>query len=409
MYDVAVVGAGPAGSTVSYCLAKEKIKVILFERHRFPRRKACAAGLSLYSIELLKELGLFSEEYIVNETHKCKIDFVIAKEVFEADAHICLTTREQFDEYLARRAQEAGAELHEGEGVKSISIKDDFVEIRTSKAVYRSKVVVLACGQPNVLGKSIGLYPNYGKAIAFEFNAPLPTEYNLDYCEFYFSLDKDFAGYFWIFPKKGFANYGVGTWLHTVTVMKKKYGSVVEWTKSILKDLGYWNKIKDIKKHLTKIKGAIVPVYTNAKAEDMVMDRAIAIGDAAGLVRYSGEGICYALKSGQLAAKALMKCIEENKFDKQTLVKYYTEPLDKEVLRELKYTSKIEKIMTYATDAVIDLLKKEPEVLNLLGKMLEHSISDEKYFNESSKYARKHISIAARMMAALLRGTLKGT
>ena len=45
-WDVCIVGAGPAGSTCAYYLARAGLEVLLLERHRFPRDKICGEGIS---------------------------------------------------------------------------------------------------------------------------------------------------------------------------------------------------------------------------------------------------------------------------------------------------------------------------------------------------------------------------
>src|SRR6266511_4424515 len=60
-FDVAVVGAGPAGSAAAYHLAKSQRRVLLIERSTFPRDKACGDGLTRTSVKLLAEMGLTVE------------------------------------------------------------------------------------------------------------------------------------------------------------------------------------------------------------------------------------------------------------------------------------------------------------------------------------------------------------
>ena len=56
-----VVGAGPAGSTMSYYLAKAGLKVLLLEKKKFPRDKYCGDAVCKTAIEILDEMGLLEK------------------------------------------------------------------------------------------------------------------------------------------------------------------------------------------------------------------------------------------------------------------------------------------------------------------------------------------------------------
>jgi len=383
MFDAIVIGGGPAGSTAGYLLAKKGFKVLVLEKYRFPRRKPCAGGLTQYALKLLKDLGLYSEEYIVWRARRAKVIFVRHDARFDLGAAGALTTRELFDTYLAREAESSGVELCEGEPVERLSIKENCIEVCSRKDIYRGRAAIIACGQPNLLGASDGIAPKYGRAIAFEFNAPLPGDYDPDATEFYFDLEEDFYGYFWVFPKGEYANYGVGTWIDTVSKMKEIYGDLFKWIKSIVKRVNL--NIPNLEEGLENIRGGIVPVYWGAKPEDLVADRILAIGDAATLVRYVGEGICYALKSAQIAAEALEVLLEEDKLSKKDLLERYGLRLKREVLEELKVTPKIEKAMRKNLHTIVELLKESSEARELLTKMIEHNIGDNEYYEEFQK------------------------
>lgn len=60
-YDVVVVGAGPAGATLGYFLAKMGRKVLVLEKKKFPRDKICGDALVKRAIEILDEMGVYEQ------------------------------------------------------------------------------------------------------------------------------------------------------------------------------------------------------------------------------------------------------------------------------------------------------------------------------------------------------------
>ena len=68
-YDVIVVGAGPAGSTLSYFLGKLGRKVLLLEKKKFPRDKYCGDAVCKTAIEILHEMGVYEELIRDNKAH----------------------------------------------------------------------------------------------------------------------------------------------------------------------------------------------------------------------------------------------------------------------------------------------------------------------------------------------------
>src|SRR6266849_6230886 len=108
-FDALVVGAGPAGSTAAYRLATEGASVLLVDKARFPRDKPCGGGLTTRAVRLLP----FSVEDVV---HSFELRLGYAKS-FErtSDEPLCLMTqRRRLDEFLAHKAEEAGATFRDG-------------------------------------------------------------------------------------------------------------------------------------------------------------------------------------------------------------------------------------------------------------------------------------------------------
>src|SRR3954468_16390385 len=118
--DVIVVGAGPAGSTTAYHLAKSGLDVLLLEKTAFPREKVCGDGLTPRATKQLVAMGIdISEEAgwlrnrglrIMGGGHRLELDW---PDLAEYPDYGLVRKRDDFDEQLARQAQKAGARLYE--------------------------------------------------------------------------------------------------------------------------------------------------------------------------------------------------------------------------------------------------------------------------------------------------------
>jgi flavin-dependent dehydrogenase len=111
---VAVIGAGPAGASLAWCLARRGIGVVVHEKARFPRPKACGEGLLPPGVAALRQMGLEPPEF----PRVSGLRFVAPSgESVEADfpgGHGLVVHRERFDAWLVAKAREAGAEVREG-------------------------------------------------------------------------------------------------------------------------------------------------------------------------------------------------------------------------------------------------------------------------------------------------------
>src|SRR6476661_9757741 len=106
-FDVAVVGAGPAGSTAAYRLARAHARVLLVDKAAFPRDKPCGGGLTMRAVRQLP----FPVEPVVEDRitrTRCRLRYGRVMER-EADQALCLMTqRRRLDEFLVEQAAVAG-------------------------------------------------------------------------------------------------------------------------------------------------------------------------------------------------------------------------------------------------------------------------------------------------------------
>jgi geranylgeranyl reductase family protein len=286
-FDAVVVGAGPAGSTAAFGLARAGARVLLLDKARFPRDKPCGGGLTYRALRLLPfsvapvveeevdvfELGLGFRRRFVRRT---------------AEPLVVMTQRRRLDAFLVEQAREAGAEFRDGAKVELSPFCVDGVPID-------STVLIGADGVNGATAKTFGL-DGHEHEVALEANVPYGPVARSRYARravIEFGIVP--GGYGWVFPKGDHVNVGVGGWLHQGPRLRTH-----------LARLCREHGIPD--DALTEVRGYRLPLRRPGASP--ARGRTALVGDAAGLVDpVSGDGIYEALLSAQLAADAALDII----------------------------------------------------------------------------------------------------
>lgn len=157
MYDVAVVGAGPAGCTAAWAAASAGCRVLLLEKAAMPRYKTCGGGIIGASARALPPgvtLPLKDEVGAVEFTMNGRLRRVRRT----GPPLFGLLDRAEFDTALARAAVDAGATLRDGSAVQRIEEDGDGVRLRLAGGdVVRASVAVGADGSASRLGGYVGV------------------------------------------------------------------------------------------------------------------------------------------------------------------------------------------------------------------------------------------------------------
>jgi geranylgeranyl reductase family protein len=273
-HDVAVIGAGPAGSTAAYRLAAAGARVLLVDKARFPRDKPCGGGVTLRAARLLP----FSIDPVVEDVVdrlECRLAFGprFARRARAPLAY--MTQRKRLDHFLLEQAAAAGAEVRQGVTVDAREVD--------------AGVVVGADGCNGTSARQLGLGGGVVHGVALEANFPHDPRFARTMVLEMASLR---GGYGWIFPKGDHVNVGVG---------------------------GNASEGPNLRAHLRRMcaaygidpesavetRGYRLPMKTAATR--LVHGRAAVIGDAAGLVDpFSGDGMYEAFLSAKLVAEAIL-------------------------------------------------------------------------------------------------------
>ncbi|MDA8136473.1 MAG: geranylgeranyl reductase family protein [Desulfobacteraceae bacterium] len=288
MFDAAVMGAGPAGTAAAFVLLEKGLKVLLLDKYEFPRKKACAGGLTP------KGLHLFPYDIspvIKRECRTIKITPPGAPSFHIQDQNILchMTRREELDLFSLERVMEKGAQFKIIKRIHSICEKAHFVEIDTGSDCFKASYLIGADGANSIVRRFAAKGRFWQKQTAIEADVKLDRPEN-NPMEFDFSRLKN--GYFWIFPKDDHVNIGIYS-----------YGSRAGLqTRQLLEYAG-----KKLSSHrLDSVKG--YPICTGGVHYRPESSRILLCGDAAGFAEpLLGEGIYFAVKSGQDAAFSILE------------------------------------------------------------------------------------------------------
>ena len=287
-FDVIVVGAGPAGSTTAYRLARAGARVCLMDRARFPRDKPCGGGLTMRAVRELP----FSVDPVVEDRVDClELGFRYARRWSRRARSplILMTQRRRLDAFLAERAAAAGADFRDGVKVTEV---DPGGAVTAGGERLEADVVIGADGANGVTTRSLGL-PPHEHGVALEGN--LAYEYaSRDRFggRAVVELGVVPGGYAWVFPNGDHVNVGVGGWQSEGPRLRARLRDLCA---AFGLDAAC---VTDLRGHRLPMRGASRPP---------VVDRVALVGDAAALVDpLSGDGMYEAFISGRLAADATL-------------------------------------------------------------------------------------------------------
>lgn len=318
MYDAIVVGMGPAGSQAGEALARKGRRVLGLERARMPRHKPCGGCLSAKAVGLLGDTIEVLAEQVIHRVvltyhGEADITFVSPEPV------AYMVSRETFDQHLARKAEDADVEVHEGDPVSSIKPSDDGYEVRTaSGAACRCRYLIGADGVNGVTARALGYAPRRTVAVTLEGEAAVSKN---EAAALSGTIRLDFGavpyGYGWVFPKRGHWSLGIG--------------SVAALTEHPRRIYERFKEEAGIDLPEDRQQGYRIPVYAGGRG-GRTKGRSLLIGDAAALVDpFLGEGIYYALVSGRMAAEAVDEALATDGDD----LTAYVDRLSEGVLPEL--------------------------------------------------------------------------
>ena len=334
MYDIIIIGGGPAGAVAGKYLAQSGKKILLIQKN-FSFKKPCGGGIRMDAFEefdidksLIK--NLITE--ISLETTKKRIDFDLT--------HLPLTIvdRVEFDQALRQDAHDAGATLLEGK-MLNVTVKESSVEVevKVNDKVerYQSEYLIAADGVLSQVRKELkGEFPPHGLTHYSDVEGFSSTK-----CHIYFGSTLAPSVYAWRFP------YGNGSDVGTIATEGGK-----RYIHNLFKFLGISTD--------EKVKGYNIPEWEKPIFYE---NRVFYVGDSAGQVLpFTYEGIYYAMKS----AKILSETIIDGQDPSQYEVRW-----NKIYLKKFTVLKRLQKLFL-KNDFMINVMMRIIEKPEIKGKVL---------------------------------------
>src|SRR5213596_354390 len=292
LFDVAIVGGGPAGSSCAAFCAMAGLQSLVLDREKFPREKVCGDCLNPSCWPVLERLELADRVQDLPHSKLCSVAFisidgheVIVDLPSGANCEISVK-RSLLDDLLLRRARELGANVYEQTTVTGISRNDHWQIETASGEFFQARILTGADGRNSTVAHLCNLLPRSARErVALQAHIPLPRDFgNRIVLQF---LPEGYSG--------------------QAPVNDRELNLCLVGAPPTISSLRAWAE-QEFKLPADQTWRTITPL-TRAPVS-VAHENLFFIGHAARVVEpFTGEGIYYAVRSGQLAANAIVKIL----------------------------------------------------------------------------------------------------
>jgi len=333
MYDVAIIGGGPAGSTAAALLAQAGRRVILFEREKFPRFHI-GESLLPFSMKAFTRLGLhekfsragFIKKYggeIIGACSENGTKFYFKDGYRSETDHAYQVTRGEFYKVLLDHARESGAHVHEQTAVDGIDFSHDGIQLGVrsdgSFRSVRARYLVDASGRNSVLGRQFKIKKTYDHLQKLSIFAHYEGVWRRDGIDGTLTvLVRAVDRWFWLIPLTA-ERTSVGVVLDSETFRKSKL-SAEDFLEQALAEQPTIAKRMTNARRVTKVYLEADFSYRSAR---LYGDRWLLAGDAAGFIDpIFSSGVFLAVFSGEKCADVLNEVLDRPRKAKRLFARY---------------------------------------------------------------------------------------
>lgn len=355
-FDAIVVGAGPAGSTAAYVMAKAGLQVLVLERGKYPGAKNMWGGAFFGPVMEQLYPDFWKEAPVERQVSRHAISFLTPQDALSIDFSSerfeknrgFIVLRAKFDQWLAKQAEQAGAIIAAGLQADDLLFEGDAVTgVKAGNETFPGSVVILADGANSLLAAKAGLRKDYNfhdvkqgvKEVIKLSREIIENRFQLQgdngaVMECIGSCTRGLPGGGFLYTNRDSVSVGVVVQLSALVENRTKASDLLEDFKShpVIAEYIRGGQSVEYSAHLIPVSGLkILPA--------LAKDGVLVAGDAAGLVLGTGlilEGANFAMASGIAAAETVIQAKSNNNFTGSALAQYEQLLRKGFVLQELK-------------------------------------------------------------------------
>ncbi len=333
MYDVAIIGGGPAGSIAGALLARAGRRVIVFEREKFPRFHI-GESLLPFSMKAFTRLGLhekflragFMKKHggeILGACSEPGTKFYFKDGYRSQTDHAYQVTRGDFDKLLLDHAAECGAEVHEDTSVDRVQFSKDDVELAIrsngSSQSIRARYVIDASGRASMLGRQFQIKKTYSHLQKLSIFAHYDGVWRAEGIDGTLTvLLRAIDRWFWLIPLTA-ERTSIGVVLDSEAFRKSKL-SAEDFLEQALAEQPIIAKRMINTRRVSQVYVEADFSYRSARLHG---DRWLLAGDAAGFIDpIFSSGVFLAVFSGEQCADVLHEVLAHPRKTKRLLARY---------------------------------------------------------------------------------------
>jgi len=357
--DVIIVGGGLAGLTASIHLGRSGVRVMLIEKHRYPRHKVCGEYLSNEVRTYLESLGLQIPSAIPINTLQ-----LTSRRGGELTVDLPLggmgISRYTLDNLLFQKALEVGVEIL-FEKVEEINRIGEGYEISTSVNRYRGRIAIGAHGKRSSLDKDLGR-GFMGRSSGW---LAVKSHYRYDnWPDNLVGLHAFRGGYAGISKiESGHVNF---CYLTTYKSFKE-FGNIDSFTTSLVSENSFLEEF--LKEAVMVFKEPLSIAQISFHRKEVVIDGMLMCGDSAGMIHpLCGNGMAMAIHSAKLAAECIIKALGKGAVDLETLGNNYRVEWQQTFSSRLAFGSIFQALLLreWFSGRLIDTISQSPWLLKKL-------------------------------------------